>query len=108
MSGRKTLQGRSTVRKVLRCGGYVLSIASCAKLGIWVSCSHKHCQDWMINDDRDQGQHALEVLRTLPGTNMEVENGPLEDHFPLQTVRWFSTSTSVPRDNNSNDPLALD
>ena len=22
---------------------------------------------------------------TLPGTNMEVENGPLEDHFPLQT-----------------------
>ena len=21
----------------------------------------------------------------LPGTNMEVENGPLEDHFPLQT-----------------------
>ena len=24
-------------------------------------------------------------LRTLPGTNMEVENGPLEDHIPLQT-----------------------
>ena len=22
---------------------------------------------------------------TLPGTNMKVENGPLEDHFPLQT-----------------------
>ena len=22
---------------------------------------------------------------TLPGTNMEVENGPLEDHVPLQT-----------------------
>ena len=22
---------------------------------------------------------------TFPGTNMEVKNGPLEDHFPLQT-----------------------
>ena len=25
------------------------------------------------------------IITTLPGTNMEVENGPLEDHFPLQT-----------------------
>ena len=28
---------------------------------------------------------ALGKKPTLPGTNMEVENGPLEDHFPRQT-----------------------
>ena len=31
-------------------------------------------------------QHNLIINDlTLPGSNMEVENGPWEDHFPLQT-----------------------
>ena len=32
---------------------------------------------------RDRAE--TDEIFTLPGTNMEVENGPLEDHFPLQT-----------------------
>ena len=32
----------------------------------------------------------------LPGTSMEVENGPLEDNF-LLVNNWFSTSMLVPR-----------
>ena len=36
---------------------------------------------------------------------MEVENGPLEDHFPLYTNRWLSTSMLVPGRVYSEDGL---
>ena len=47
----------------------------------------------MVTPSGDEiGRHGLHSGRvfpvtnlTLPGTNMEVENRPLEDHFPLQT-----------------------
>ena len=33
---------------------------------------------------------------TLPGTNMEVENGPKKKTMKSTTNRWFSTSMLVP------------
>ena len=40
------------------------------------------------HDSTDTTRHdstTYKCTTTLPGTDMEVENGPLEDHFPLQT-----------------------
>ena len=36
--------------------------------------------DWAATE----GGEAKSGRYTSPGTNMEVENGPLEEHFPLQ------------------------
>ena len=39
--------------------------------------------DEVMPDLMDDGLCVTRM--TLPGTNMEVETGPLEDHFPPQT-----------------------
>ena len=44
---------------------------------------------------RSWSHHGVDLKPlTLPGTNMEVENGPLEEHFPLQTGGFPSSRES--------------